>query len=127
MTKDIKSLEEKQVGVKGLGRKKTDESEHFLWQDNIKVPCDLLVPSDSKDSVLEYNEYAVYDPKQVSILDRGLSQLSYQVVLHCLFLCFLLFQVSIRFLVAVKYEEKDSVMEPEERSEGRLEVKPRKQ
>ncbi|TQD82842.1 hypothetical protein C1H46_031589 [Malus baccata] len=74
---DIKSLEEKKVGVKGLGRKKTDESEHFLWQDDIKVPCGLLVPSESKDSVLEYNEYAVYSPKQVSI----------------------------RFLVAVKYEE----------------------
>ncbi|CAN6692143.1 unnamed protein product [Malus baccata var. baccata] len=43
MTKDIKSLEEKKVGVKGLGRKKTDESEHFLWQDDIKVPCGLLV------------------------------------------------------------------------------------
>lgn len=102
MTKDIKSLEEKKVGVKGLGRKKTDESEHFLWQDDIKVPCGRLVPWDSK--------YAVYGPKQVSILDRGLSQLSFQVV----FLCFLLFQVSIRFLVAVKYEEKDSVTEPEE-------------
>ncbi|KAB2606499.1 poly [ADP-ribose] polymerase 3 [Pyrus ussuriensis x Pyrus communis] len=41
---DIKSLEEKKVGVKGLGRKKTDESEHFLWQDDIKVPCGRLVP-----------------------------------------------------------------------------------
>lgn len=110
MMKDIKSLEEKKVGVKGLGRKKTDESEHFLWQDDIKVPCGRLVPWDSKDSVLEYNEYAVYGPKQVSILDRGLLQLSFQVV----FLCFLLFRVSRRFLVAVKYEEKDSVTEPED-------------
>ncbi|XP_068309700.1 protein ADP-ribosyltransferase PARP3, partial [Pyrus communis] len=83
---DTKSLEEKKVGVKGLGRKKTDESEHFVWQDDIKVPCGRLVPSDDKESILEYNEYAIYDPAQVSI----------------------------RFLVAVKYEEKDSVMEPEE-------------
>ncbi|CAN6557211.1 unnamed protein product [Malus baccata var. baccata] len=66
MTKDIKSLEEKKVGVKGLGRKKTDESEHFLWQDDIKVPCGLL-PFASTTSML--------------------------------------FTVSIRFLVAVKYEE----------------------
>lgn len=65
MGQDTKSLEEKKVGVKGLGRKKTDESEHFVWQDDIKVPCGRLVPSDNKDGILEYNEYAVYDPKQV--------------------------------------------------------------
>uniref|UniRef100_A0A2N9ITZ2 Poly [ADP-ribose] polymerase n=1 Tax=Fagus sylvatica TaxID=28930 RepID=A0A2N9ITZ2_FAGSY len=78
---DTKSLEEKKIGVKGLGRKKTDESEHFVWKDDIKVPCGRLVPSEHKDSPLEYNEYATYDPKQVSI----------------------------RFLVAVKYEEKGVV------------------
>ncbi|XP_048494544.2 protein ADP-ribosyltransferase PARP3-like, partial [Beta vulgaris subsp. vulgaris] len=27
---DTKSLEERKVGVKGIGRKKTDESEHFV-------------------------------------------------------------------------------------------------
>lgn len=70
MTQDTKSLEEKKVGVKGLGRKKTDESEHFVWQDDIKVPCGRLVPSDDKESILEYNEYAIYDPTQVSVLDR---------------------------------------------------------
>lgn len=58
-------MEDNKVGVKGLGKKKTDESEHFVWQDDIKVPCGRLVPSDNKDSILEYNEYAVYDPKQV--------------------------------------------------------------
>lgn len=62
---DTKALEEKKVGVKGLGRKKTEESEHFMWRDDIKVPCGRLVPSEHKDSPLEYNEYAVYDPKQV--------------------------------------------------------------
>lgn len=51
--------------MKGLGRKKTDESEHFVWRDDIKVPRGRLVPSAHKDSPLEYNEYAVYDPKQV--------------------------------------------------------------
>ncbi|KAL1188616.1 Protein ADP-ribosyltransferase PARP3 [Cardamine amara subsp. amara] len=75
---DTKTLEEKKIGVKGLGRKKTEESEHFMWRDDIKVPCGRLVPSEHKDSPLEYNEYAVYDPKQTSI----------------------------RFLVEVKYEEK---------------------
>ncbi|KAI5666665.1 hypothetical protein M9H77_16518 [Catharanthus roseus] len=74
---DTKSLEEKKMGVKGLGRKKTEESEHFVWKEDIKVPCGRLVPSENKDSLLEYNEYAVYDPQQVSI----------------------------RFLVGVKYEE----------------------
>lgn len=62
---DTKSLEEKKAGVKGLGKKKTDESEHFVWKDDIKVPCGHLIPSENKDSPLEYNEYAVYDPQQV--------------------------------------------------------------
>lgn len=48
-----------------LERKTTDESEHFLWKDDIKVPCGRLIPSEHRDSPLEYNEYAVYDPKQV--------------------------------------------------------------
>ncbi|KAK6936204.1 Poly(ADP-ribose) polymerase, catalytic domain, partial [Dillenia turbinata] len=63
---DTKSLEEKKMGVKGLGRKKPDESEQSLESD-IKVPCGLLVASGYEDGSLEYNEYAVYDPKQVSI------------------------------------------------------------
>ncbi|KAK3041508.1 hypothetical protein RJ639_000127, partial [Escallonia herrerae] len=50
---DTKSLEEKKTGVKGLGRKTTEESEHFVWKDDIKS--------------LEYNEYAVYDPNQACI------------------------------------------------------------
>ncbi|MCD7468821.1 hypothetical protein HAX54_007319 [Datura stramonium] len=85
---DTKSLEEKRIGVKGLGKKKTDESEHFVWKDDIKVPCGKLIPSEHKDSPLEYNEYAVYDAQQVSI----------------------------RFLVAVKFEEQDveyDTVEPE--------------
>ena len=58
-------MEDKKFGVKGLGRKKTDESEHFVWKDDIKVPCGRLVSSEHNDSLLEYNEYATYDPKQV--------------------------------------------------------------
>ncbi|GKB99999.1 putative poly [ADP-ribose] polymerase 3, partial [Tanacetum coccineum] len=76
---ETKSLEEKKAGVLGLGRKKTDEKEHFVWKDDIKVPCGSLVASEHKDSPLEYNEYAVYDPKQVSI----------------------------KFLVGVKFEEQN--------------------
>ncbi|KAK7257623.1 hypothetical protein RIF29_31720 [Crotalaria pallida] len=83
---DTTSLEEKKVGVKGLGKKKTDESEHFVWKDDIKVPCGKIVASEHQDSPLEYNEYAVYDPKQVRI----------------------------SFLVAVKYDEKDVVMDTAE-------------
>lgn len=62
--KDAAELEEKKHGVIGRGRKKTDESEHTVWND-VKVPCGKLVPSEHKDSPLEYNEYAVYDPQQV--------------------------------------------------------------
>ncbi|WCJ41810.1 Protein ADP-ribosyltransferase PARP3 [Euphorbia peplus] len=83
---DTDSLEEKKIGVKGLGRKKTDESEHFMWKDDIKVPCGRLIPSEHKNSPLEYNEYAVYDPKQTCM----------------------------KFLVGVKYEEKDVIMDTAE-------------
>ena len=55
------------MGVKGLGKKTTDESEHQTWEGDIKVPCGRLVPSEHKESPLEYNEYAVYDPKQVRV------------------------------------------------------------
>jgi hypothetical protein len=64
-TKEVKSLEEKKTGVKGIGRKTTDESEYFAWRDDVKVPCGKLVPSGNKDGPLEYSEFAVYDPKQV--------------------------------------------------------------
>uniref|UniRef100_A0ACD5ZGF9 Uncharacterized protein n=1 Tax=Avena sativa TaxID=4498 RepID=A0ACD5ZGF9_AVESA len=84
--KDVKSLEEKKTGVKGVGRKTTDESEHFTWRDDVKVPCGKLVPSGNKDGPLEYNEFAVYDPKQVSI----------------------------QFLVAVRYEEQNMEVVPDE-------------
>ncbi|XP_016488915.1 protein ADP-ribosyltransferase PARP3-like [Nicotiana tabacum] len=83
---DTKALEEKKIGVKGLGRKKTDEKEHFIWKDDITVPCGRLIPSEHKDSVLEYNEYAVYDPQQVSI----------------------------RYLVAVKFDEQGVVYDTAE-------------
>lgn len=68
--KETKSYEDKKLGVLGLGRKKTDEAEHIMWKDDIKVPCGRLVPSEHKDSVLDYNEYAVYDPQQVHIFGR---------------------------------------------------------
>lgn len=55
------------MAVKGLGRKKADESEYFTWKDDVKVPCGRLISSGYEDSSLEYNEYAVYDPKQVRI------------------------------------------------------------
>ncbi|XP_043699940.1 protein ADP-ribosyltransferase PARP3 [Telopea speciosissima] len=83
---DTKTLEEKKMGVKGLGRKKTDETEHTIWKDDIKIPCGRLIPSGINESPLEYNEYAVYDPKQVSI----------------------------RFVVGVKFEEKGVVMDTQE-------------
>lgn len=66
--------------------KKTDESEHFSWRDDVNVPCGRLVPSKCDDSPLKYNEYAVYDPQQVSI----------------------------RFLVRVKCEEQNMELETAE-------------
>ncbi|KAL6899837.1 hypothetical protein ACP4OV_006495 [Aristida adscensionis] len=83
---DALGFEEKKMGVKGVGRKTTDESEHITWRDGVKVPCGKLVPSGNKDGPLEYNEYAVYDPKQVSIC----------------------------FLVGVKYEEKNMEVVPDD-------------
>ncbi|KAM0939701.1 putative NAD(+) ADP-ribosyltransferase [Dioscorea sansibarensis] len=80
---DPESLEDKKIAVKGIGRKTTDEAEHFVWKDDIKVPCGRLIESGNKNSPLEYNEYAVYDPKQASI----------------------------RFLVGVKYEEQNMEMD----------------
>ncbi|KAJ3675096.1 hypothetical protein LUZ60_004138 [Juncus effusus] len=76
---DVKELEEKKNGVKCVGKKKTEETEHFVWRDDMKVPCGKLVPSGKKDSPLEYNQYAVYYPKQVCM----------------------------KFMVWVKYEEKN--------------------
>uniref|UniRef100_A0A2K2AWQ0 Poly [ADP-ribose] polymerase n=1 Tax=Populus trichocarpa TaxID=3694 RepID=A0A2K2AWQ0_POPTR len=64
----VASLGDQVIKVESpLERKTTDESEHFLWKDDIKVPCGRLIPSVHKDSPLEYNEYAIYDPKQTSI------------------------------------------------------------
>ncbi|KAF6996750.1 hypothetical protein CFC21_013059 [Triticum aestivum] len=83
---DVKSLEEKKLGVKGVGRKTTDESEHLTWRDGVKVPCGKLVPSGNEHGPLEYNEFAVYDPKQVSI----------------------------QFLVGVRYEEQNMEVVPDE-------------
>ncbi|GMI92254.1 Poly(ADP-Ribose) Polymerase 3 [Hibiscus trionum] len=83
---DTKQFEEKKVCVKGLGRKIPDESEFIDWKDDIKVPCGRLIPSEHKDSPLEYNEYTVYDPKQVSM----------------------------KFLVGVKFEEKDAVFDTQD-------------
>ncbi|XP_031500285.1 protein ADP-ribosyltransferase PARP3 [Nymphaea colorata] len=82
---DTKSLKEQKVGVKGLGKKKPDEAGHFKWNNDVLVPCGRLIPSGKKDSPLEYNEYAVYDPKQVSI----------------------------RYLVGVKYEEMNMELVPD--------------
>ncbi|KAE8688725.1 Poly polymerase 3 [Hibiscus syriacus] len=83
---DTKQFEEKKACVKRLGRKKPDESEFIDWKDDIKVPCGRLIPSEHKDSPLEYNEYTVYDPKQVCM----------------------------KFLVGVKFEEKGAVIDTED-------------
>lgn len=87
---NVQKLDSKSC-IRGLGRMKTDESEHFVWKDDIKVPCGSIVPSSEKDSPLEYNEYAVFDPMQVCI----------------------------RFLVGVKYEERDVEMVSVDPTEGR--------
>ena len=70
-------MEEKQLGVKGLGRKVPDENEHVFWKDDIKVPCGRLIPSEHKDSALEYNEYCVYDPNKVIRFMAGFGSTSY--------------------------------------------------
>eukprot|EP01018_Ginkgo_biloba_P012770 Gb_02125 [translate_table: standard] len=64
---DTEKLEKDKVGVKGIGKKTTDESEYFTWKDDIKVPCGSLILSGHDDSPLAYNEYVVYNPKQVCL------------------------------------------------------------
>ena len=109
---DAQGFEEKKIGVKGDGRKITDESEHFTWRDGVKVPCGKLVPSRNKNGPLEYNEYAAYNPKQVrSALLRLVNSLVIPLVAlpichSCKLRCSVL-QVSICFLVGVKYEEQN--------------------
>lgn len=100
MTQDTTSLEKKKLGVKGLGKKKTDESEHFVWKDDIKVPCGKLVASDHQDSPLEYNEYAVYNPKQVFPLLPFISATSqiFNPEKHFFFIFFTIF-ASVHFLL----------------------------
>jgi poly [ADP-ribose] polymerase len=68
---DAQGFEGKKIGVKGVGRKMTKEPEHLTWRDGVKVPCGKLVPSMNKNGPLEYNEYAVYDPKQVRCFCSG--------------------------------------------------------
>ncbi|KAM7528114.1 hypothetical protein LguiB_031524 [Lonicera macranthoides] len=52
---ETKSLEERKVGVKGLGRKKTDEKEHFVWKDDIKVSIRFLVGVKFEENDVEYD------------------------------------------------------------------------
>ncbi|CAA6660681.1 unnamed protein product [Spirodela intermedia] len=106
LPEDTNGLEEKKTGVKGLGRKKTAAAEHTRWKDDVIVPGGRLLPSEHKDSPLEYNEYAVYDPKQV-YPERVASSGEERTALPQSDLTTLFFpsQVAIRFLVAVNYEE----------------------
>jgi poly [ADP-ribose] polymerase len=63
---DVSNYKKRHVAIKGLGRKTTDEKEYIKWHNNITVPCGSLIESSHKDGPLEYNEYCVYNPKQVS-------------------------------------------------------------
>ncbi len=81
----------------------------------MKVPCGRLVASGHEDSLLEYNEYAVYDPKQVmttalkeSIDGQIYFYVCFRVVIPSLVVEL---QTSIRFLVEVKFEEKGEAMQ----------------
>lgn len=117
---EARVFEEKKMGVKGVGRKTTDESEHISWRDGVIVPCGKLVPSANKDGPLEYNEYAVYDPKQVCVVhcccvhlpggwlvDLVTAIVATRELVHVV-------QVSICFLVGVKYEEQNMEVVPDE-------------
>jgi len=90
----------------------TDESEHFSWWDDVKVPCGKLVSSGHDDSPLEYNEYAAYDPEQVKDwVGRKNLLLHGCFVMKVIEFAWFASQVSIQFLVGVKYEEKDMEMD----------------
>jgi poly [ADP-ribose] polymerase len=80
------------------------------------------VPSMNKNGPLEYNEYAVYDPKQVRCFCSG------WLINATLWSCpcwplpnchrckqrYLVLQVSICFLVGVKYEEQNMEVVPDD-------------
>lgn len=61
----MSKYEKKKVAIKGLGKKTTDEKEYVKWKHDITVPCGSLIPSGHEDSPLDYNEYCVYNPRQV--------------------------------------------------------------
>ncbi|EFJ15760.1 hypothetical protein SELMODRAFT_422701 [Selaginella moellendorffii] len=64
---DVAKYEREKVAIKALGKKLPDSSEYFKWKNNITVPCGALKSSGRDDCTLDYNEYVVYDPKQVKL------------------------------------------------------------
>ncbi|KAG6550433.1 hypothetical protein Mapa_008396 [Marchantia paleacea] len=68
--KDAQYMEKPMNGsnsTKGVGKTEPLASEFKKWDDDIIVPCGKPVPSAATDSSLRYNEYIVYDTKQVQL------------------------------------------------------------
>ncbi|KAL3681230.1 hypothetical protein R1sor_024186 [Riccia sorocarpa] len=63
--KDVKEYEKSKKGIKGLGKRTPDEEGFFKYKDDILVPCGSLKDSGVEGAILDYNEYVVYDAKQV--------------------------------------------------------------
>lgn len=65
MLQDVSEYKKRKVAIKGLGKKTTDEKSYMKYKKDITVPCGSLISSGHDDSLLEFNEFCVYDPQQV--------------------------------------------------------------
>lgn len=53
--------------VQGVGRNVPDQSTWITLDDGVVVPCGKMVESDVKDASLYYNEFIVYDVRQIRL------------------------------------------------------------
>lgn len=76
MLQDVSEYKKRKAAIKGLGKKTTDEKSYMKYKNDITVPCGSLIPSGHDDSLLEFNEFCVYNPQQVN------SQLVLELLKH---------------------------------------------
>ena len=70
----LEKLPQGKQSTKGLGKVEPDAKEHVKWRGEVTVPIGKPVPSGVRASELQYNEYIVYDTKQVGRGGVGCSE-----------------------------------------------------
>ncbi|KAL2610633.1 hypothetical protein R1flu_029206 [Riccia fluitans] len=63
--KDVREYEHSKKGIKILGKRTPDKEGFFKFKEDITVPCGPLKDSNVEGAIQDYNEYVVYDAKQV--------------------------------------------------------------